>query len=82
MHILKGKTDEYLDRIRTSKSQVILSPYSSAVHQRFGGKLDLQYKGTPNEKEISATGVTTEFIRCIDPTASGIVVRVIRTRVK
>ena len=49
---------------------------------RFGGKLGWRYAGTPYEKEISMTGVTTEYIRCIDPTPSGIVVKVIRTRIK
>jgi uncharacterized repeat protein (TIGR04076 family) len=47
---------------------------------RSGGTLRWRYEGTPYEKEIDPTGVTTEFIRCIDPTASGIVVKVIRTR--
>jgi hypothetical protein len=30
--------------------------------------------------EIDPEGITTEFVRCIDPTASGIVVKVIRTK--
>ena len=47
---------------------------------RLGGTLGWRYEGTPYEKEIDPEGVTTEFIRCIDPTASGIVVKVIRTR--
>ena len=46
---------------------------------RFGGPLGLQYPGTPYEKEIDPEGVTTEYIRCVDPTESGIVVKVIRT---
>ena len=32
------------------------------------------------EKEMDPDGVTTEFIRCVDPTTSGIVVKVIRTK--
>lgn len=60
----------------------LLDSLHAVIHVlRFGGKLGWQYEGTPYEKEISATGVTTEFIRCIDPTASGIVVKVKRTRV-
>ena len=47
---------------------------------RFGGFLGWQYPDTPYEKEMDPDGVTTEFIRCVDPTASGIVVKVIRTR--
>jgi uncharacterized repeat protein (TIGR04076 family) len=46
---------------------------------RFGGTLGWRYAGTPYEKEIDLKGITTEFIRCPDPTASGIVVKVIRT---
>lgn len=48
---------------------------------RFGGTLGWQYRDTPYEKEIDPEGVTTEFIRCIDPTESGIVVKVIRTKI-
>lgn len=45
-----------------------------------GETLDWDYKDTPYEKVIDPEGLTTEFVRCIDPTASGIVVKVIRTR--
>ena len=48
---------------------------------RFGGKLPWQYPGTPYEKQMNSSGVTTEFVRCIDPTASGIVVKAIRTKI-
>jgi hypothetical protein len=48
---------------------------------RFGGTLGWQYRDTPYEKEIDPEGVTTEFIRCVDPTESGIVVKVIRTKI-
>jgi len=44
-----------------------------------GGTLSWKYKGTPYEKLIDPDGVTTEFIRCPDPTASGIVIKVTRT---
>jgi len=45
----------------------------------FGGTLPWKYKDTPYEKEINPDGVTTEYIRCVDPTNSGIVVKIIRT---
>jgi len=48
---------------------------------RFGGKLPWQYPGTPYKKQMNPNGITTEFIRCIDPTASGIVVKIIRTKI-
>ncbi len=46
-----------------------------------GETLNWDYKDTPYEKVINPEGVTTEYVRCIDPTASGIVVKVIRTRI-
>lgn len=44
-----------------------------------GGTLPWKYKGTPYEKTIDPNGVTTEFVRCPDPTASGIVLKITRT---
>ena len=44
-----------------------------------GGTLPWKYQGTPYQKEIDPEGVTTEFVRCLDPTASGIVIKVTRT---
>lgn len=44
-----------------------------------GGELPWRYRGTPYEKQIDPDGVTTEFVRCIDPTACGIVVKVTRS---
>jgi uncharacterized repeat protein (TIGR04076 family) len=44
-----------------------------------GATLPWRNRGTPYEKEIDPDGVTTEYIRCPDPTASGIVVKIIRT---
>ncbi len=45
----------------------------------YGGALPWKYENTPYTKEIDPAGVTTEFIRCLDPTDSGIVVKIIRT---
>lgn len=44
-----------------------------------GGTLPWRYAGTPYAKEIDPDGVTTEYVRCPDPTASGIVVKITRT---
>ena len=44
-----------------------------------GGTLPWKYSGTPYEKMIDPDGVTTEFVRCPDPTASGIVIKITRT---
>jgi uncharacterized repeat protein (TIGR04076 family) len=46
-----------------------------------GETLNWDYKGTRYEKKMDPEGVTTEYVRCIDPTASGIVVKIIRTRI-
>jgi hypothetical protein len=45
-----------------------------------GETLGWRYKDTPYEKVIDPEGITTEYIRCVDPTDSGIVVKVIRTK--
>jgi len=44
-----------------------------------GGTLPWKYQGTPYGKVIEPDGVTTEYVRCIDPTASGIVMKITRT---
>jgi len=46
-----------------------------------GGILPWQYKGTKYEKVIDPEGITTEFVRCPDPTGSGIVMKVTRNAV-
>jgi uncharacterized repeat protein (TIGR04076 family) len=49
---------------------------------QYGGTLPWMYRDTPYEKVIDPKGVTTEYVRCIDPTDSGIVVKVTRTMIK
>jgi uncharacterized repeat protein (TIGR04076 family) len=46
----------------------------------YGGTLPWTYKGTPYAKQIDLDGVTTEFVRCPDPTSAGIVVKISRIR--
>lgn len=43
-----------------------------------GGTLGWKYSGTPYEKLIDPDGVTTEFVRCPDPTAP-VVIKITRT---
>ena len=60
----------------------LLDSLSGIVKELEGGQiLGWIYEGTPYEKVIDPDGVTTEYVRCVDPTASGIVVKVIRTKV-
>lgn len=46
----------------------------------FGATLPWMYKDTPYEKVIDPNGVTTEYVRCPDPTAN-LVAKITRTRV-
>jgi len=60
----------------------LLDSLSGIVEALQAGKtLGWRYKDTPYEKVINKKGITTEFIRCVDPTESGIVVKVIRTKI-
>ena len=57
----------------------LLDSLSGIIHAlRFGGELPWAYRGTPYEKVMDPDGITTEFVRCIDPTDSGIVVKITR----
>jgi uncharacterized repeat protein (TIGR04076 family) len=44
------------------------------------GTLPWTYAGTPYAKQNDLEGVTTEFVRCPDPTSAGIVVKITRTK--
>ena len=46
----------------------------------FGVLLPWSYKGTPYEKVVNPSGVTTEYVRCPDPT-SDLVAKIIQTRI-
>ena len=46
---------------------------------RTGGTLSWKYEGTPYQKVIDPEGVTTEYVRCPDPTAN-LVAKIIRTK--
>jgi uncharacterized repeat protein (TIGR04076 family) len=60
----------------------LLDSMSGAVRVlQYGGTLPWLYEGTAYQKVIDPDGVTTEFIRCPDPTSSGVVVKITRTKV-
>ncbi len=44
-----------------------------------GGTLGWMYEKTPYEKVVDPNGITTEYVRCPDPTAN-LVAKIIRTR--
>ena len=47
---------------------------------QYDGRLGWSYKDTPYEKVINKDGLTTEFVRCPDPTKSGVVLKIIATK--
>lgn len=47
---------------------------------QYGGRLPWEYAGTPYEKLMDPQGVTTEYIRCPDPTAH-VILKIIRTKI-
>ena len=48
---------------------------------QYGGMMPWDYKGTKYQKIMNKNGITTEFIRCPDPTTSGVVAKITRTEV-
>ncbi|NHK32557.1 MAG: hypothetical protein FK730_14485 [Asgard group archaeon] len=46
----------------------------------YDGNLPWSYSGTPYEKIKNKDGVTTEFVRCPDPTSAGVVLKITRTK--
>jgi len=46
---------------------------------QMGVTLSWKYEGTPYEKVIDPQGVTTEYVRCPDPT-SNLVAKITRTK--
>lgn len=59
-----------------------LDSLSGIIHVlRFGGTLPWEYKGTPYKKELNPDSITTAFVRCIDLTDSGIIVKVTRIKI-
>ena len=49
---------------------------------QFGGDLPWTYKGTEYEKTFDDSGITTEFIRCPDPTENHVVAKVTRRKLR
>lgn len=47
---------------------------------QFGGSLPWGYKSTAYEKLIDEDGITTEYVRCPDPTSAGVVAKIARVK--
>jgi uncharacterized repeat protein (TIGR04076 family) len=76
------------DKLRYPEDRGIMCPWlldsvSSMIRVlRFGGTLPWKYSGTPYKKEIDQDGITTEFVRCPDPTSDGVVLKIIRKKIR
>ena len=47
-----------------------------------GATLPWRYLGTPYEKVIDQEGITTEYVRCPDPSENHVVAKIIRTEIR
>ena len=76
------------DKLKYPQDRGIMCPWlldsasSMILALLAGGTFPWKYEGTPYEKEIDPEGITTEFVRCPDPTSSGVVLKIIRKKNK
>lgn len=76
----KGEKFEYPKDIGKICPWLLASMHDFLRLLEFGVTLPWKYEGTPYEKVIDPDGVTTEYIRCPDPT-SNLVAKITRTKV-
>ncbi len=65
----KGDKFKYPDDIGKICPWLLASMWDFLRVLQEGGILNWKYEGTPYEKVINKDGITTEFVRCPDPTA-------------
>jgi len=76
------------DKLKYPEDRGIMCPWlldsaSSMIRVlQYGGNLPWKYEDTPYEKRNDPDGTTTEFVRCPDPTSSGVVLKIIRKKKK
>ncbi len=75
----KGDKFEYPKDIGRICPWLLSSMHDLLILLQSGVVLPWKYEGTPYQKVIDPDGVTTEFVRCPDPT-SNLVAKIIRTR--
>jgi len=76
-----GQKFKYPDQIGNMCTWLIESASHMIKVLRHDGSLPWSYKGTPYEKVIDKAGVTTEFVRCPDPTSAGVVLKITATKI-
>ena len=75
----KGETFKYPEDMHKICPWLLAGMHDFIILLQKGVTLPWKYEGTPYEKVIDPEGVTTEYIRCPDPTA-GLVAKIRRTR--
>lgn len=76
----KGDKFKYPEDIGKICPWLASSMHDFIILLQRGVSLEWKYSGTPYEKVIDPDGITTEYIRCPDPTAD-LVAKIIRTKV-
>lgn len=76
----KGDKFEYPKDMPKICPWLLMSMHDMLILLKNGVTLPWKYEGTPYEKVIDPEGVTTEYVRCPDPTAN-LVAKIIRTRI-
>jgi uncharacterized repeat protein (TIGR04076 family) len=75
-----GEKFEYPEEIGRICPWLLDSINSMVRVLQFGGTLPWKYQNTEYEKELDVDGTTTEFVRCPDPTDSGVVAKITRKK--
>jgi uncharacterized repeat protein (TIGR04076 family) len=81
-HHKLGQTFRYPDDIGAICPWLLDSINSMVRVLQFGGTLPWRYQDTEYEKELENDGVTTEYVRCPDPTSAGVVAKITRFELK
>ena len=77
----KGDKFKYPDDIGKICPWLLTSMHDFIIALQHGATLGWKYEGTPYEKVIDPDGITTEYVRCPDPT-SDLIAKITRTLVE
>ena len=77
----KGEKFKYPEDIGKICPWLLSSMHDFIIVPQRGATLGWKYEGTPYEKVIDPDGITTEYVRCPDPTAD-LVAKITRTKVE